>query len=349
ANFCWKIVRTTETGGIKLLYNGLPSGTNSNQCNRTTGTVTQLATTSKFNDSNTSPADVGYMYGTRYTYTSQVMTDIADTYMYGTGYDETNHRLVTTGTMSFAGTAWATYYNQLNNNHYTCFNTSGECNEVYYIYYANNTTAYYVTIPGGKTISDMLNEMLTNSTNATSSTIKTVIDTWYQTNMTSYTSMLEDTPWCNDRSMSSLGGWNSNGGDITQYLHFSARNRSYTTYTPSLTCTKNDAFTVNETNTGNGDLTYPVGLLTADEMMLAGGKGGTANSTYYLYTNQGYFAESPGVFGFSGATQFIMPSSGTLMNGYVNTAYGVRPSVSLKPGTILTGGDGTSTNPYTVE
>ena len=25
ANFCWKIVRTTETGGIKLIYNGVPS------------------------------------------------------------------------------------------------------------------------------------------------------------------------------------------------------------------------------------------------------------------------------------------------------------------------------------
>ena len=247
-------------------------------------TATQLASTSKFNSNPNSPADVGYMYGTRYTYQSILMTSISDVYMYGTGYDENNHRLVTTNAMNFAGTDWKTYYNQLSNNHYTCFNTSGECNQVYYIYYTNSSTAYYVTIPSGKTISGMLDEMLTSSSNTYDSDIKTAIDTWYAANMTSYTSKLEDTPYCNDRTIYQLNGW-SPTGSTTSYLYFNAYGRTQSPYTPSLTCNTNDAFTVSA-STGNGKLTYPVGLLTADEIRLAGGRRGSSNSTYYLYTNQ---------------------------------------------------------------
>lgn len=68
ANFCWKIVRTTDTGGVKLIYNGIPS---SGKCTNTTGEATQLAATSKFNASYNSPAYVGYMYGTVYPYTKK--------------------------------------------------------------------------------------------------------------------------------------------------------------------------------------------------------------------------------------------------------------------------------------
>ena len=348
AGFCWKIVRTTSTGGTKLIYNGLPSGTNNNQCTNTTGTDTQLAATSAFNSTYDSPADVGYMYGTRYTYQSILMTSISDVYMYGTGYDENTHKLVTTNAKNFAGTDWKTYYNQLSNNHYTCFNTSGECNQVYYIYYTNSSTAYYVTIPSGKTISGMLDEMLTSSSNTYDSDIKTAIDTWYAANMTSYTSKLEDTPYCNDRTIYQLNGW-SPTGSTTSYLYFNAYGRTQSPYTPSLTCNTNDAFTVSA-STGNGKLTYPVGLLTADEIRLAGGKYNATNSTYYLYTNQYWRSGSPYYFNVSYAHGFYVSGSGDLYYGSVTTARGVRPAVSLKPGTkFASGGTGISTNPYVVE
>ena len=348
AGFCWKIVRTTSTGGTKLIYNGLPSGTNNNECTNTTGTVTQLASTSAFNSNYSSPADVGYMYGTRYTYQSKTMTSISDVYMYGTGYDENTHKLVTTNAMNFAGTDWGTYYNQLNNNHYTCFNTSGECEQVYYICYTDSSTAYYVQIPSGKTISQMLDEMLTSSSNANDSTIKTAIDTWYANNMTSYTNKLEDTPYCNDRTIYQLNGLNPNGGSTTSYLYLSPYGRTKSTYTPSLTCNTNDAFTVSTSN-GNGKLTYPVGLLTSDEIMLAGGKRGSSNSTYYLYTSQNWWSGSPLYFT-NYAFELLVNSSGSLTHNNVVNAYGVRPAVSLKPGTkFAEGGTGISTNPYVVE
>ena len=59
-NMCWKIIRTTETGGVKLIYNGTPSN---GKCETQTGDTTQIGT-SKFNESNDDNAYVGYMYGT---------------------------------------------------------------------------------------------------------------------------------------------------------------------------------------------------------------------------------------------------------------------------------------------
>ncbi len=58
---------------------------------------------------------------------------------------------------------------------------------------------------------------------------------------------------------------------------------------------KNDAFTVSEEN-GNGALTYPVALLTSDEVTLAGFSGGTSISNIYLYTNQLWWSLSPYYF-----------------------------------------------------
>ena len=443
AGFCWQIVRTTSTGGTKLIYNGEANqvddgnGNITYNCNttrdshvylsnRTTkslsggtyyygdnyafdgtnftltntlqaqwgsntyqnligkytcGTTSASCTTLyyiesyynnsfayvyqitndttyyyqigsiPFNSNYKSPADVGYMYGSRYEGTSKTMTSIPDTYMYGTGYDEANHKLVTTNAISFAGTDWKTdnNYKSLNNNHYTCFNTSGECNQVYYIYYTSSSTAYYVQIPSGKTISQMLDEMLTSSSNTTNSAIKTAIDTWYAANMTSYTSKLEDTPYCNDRTIYQYNGWDPNGGDTTKYLYLGAYGRTKSPYIPSLTCSINDAFTLPGNAHGNGKLTYPVGLLTADEIRLGGGKNGLGNISYYLYTNQVWWSGSPNYFYNYTAYGFIVANLGTLNYYSVNNARGVRPAVSLKPGTKFSSGDGSYTNPYVVE
>ncbi len=353
----------TSSDTIKVKYQKDSSGSNGNDnvifsigskgaatgttCNNT-GIDSQLAATSKFNNNSDSPADVGYMYGTRYVRISKAMTSLTDTYMYATGYDETNHRLVATNAMNFAGTDWATYYNQLSNNHYTCFNTTGECNQVYYIYYTDNSTAYYVTIPNGKTISGMLDEMLTNSTNTNDSTIKGAIDNWYSTNMTSYESKLEDTPYCNDRGVYQLNGW-SPTGSTTDYMYFGSYGRTtQSPYTPSLTCNTNDAFT-KSSSIGNGKLTYPVGLLTADEIRLAGGRRGTTNSTYYLYTGVEWWSASPNYFNDINAYEFYVNPSGSLRNYSVLSARGVRPAVSLKPGAKFVSGDGSPADPYVVD
>ena len=333
ANFCWKIVRTTETGGIKLIYNGTP---NNGTCNNTgdNAAISSVA----FNTNFISPTYVGYKYGTVYNHASKTLSD-SD--LYGTDVTYTN------GTYTLTSTQ--TGYSQgLSTHHYTCFNSTGTCTKAYYIFYVESTKGYYITLDSGKKTSEALSEMLDNNT--TDSTIKTAIDNWYSTNMTSYTNKLEDTVWCNDRSIYSKGGWDSNGGDTTSYLYFSAHKRAWMKLrNPSLTCSRNiDKFTTN-TNNGNGNLTYPVGLLTADEIMLAGGNGEDSNNSYYLYTENAYWVGSPYDFIFETMNEFYVRSDGKLVGYDAKTIYGVRPCISLASGTEISSGNGTVNSPYVVD
>ena len=342
ANFCWKMVRTTDTGGVKLIYNGVPAEDGS--CNNT-GTASQIGT-SAFNSKYTSPAYVGYMYGTFYTSTSKTLTEQTDTYLYGNdvSWDGTNYTL-TGDTMS--SSSWTTDYNTLATKyHYTCFNDTGICENVNYInYFGDANKAFYLTLKDGKNIEKAKEEMFTNTTD---SKIKTTIDNWYKANMTSYTSKLEDTVWCNDRTLTS-GPLLSKDTSSTGESLFAAYGRNMSTSKPSISCTNTrDSFTVDSSN-GNGKLTYPVGLLTADEYTLAGSGNKGYSTDAYLHTGQNQWSLSPSVFTYIIAHGFSLRSSGNLHSNVVYNAFGVRPSVSLKPGTYATGGDGSFSTPYIVE
>ena len=106
---------------------------------------------------------------------------------------------------------------------------------------------------------------------------------------------------------------------------------------------------------GNGKLSKPIGLLTADEVAYAGGRhnqsdGSSNNRTYYLYTSANYWTISPFYWAVSGAGSFRVHSTGYLNNNYVDNVGGLLPAVSLKAGTMVNAeGDGTYTNPYVVE
>ena len=254
ANFCWKVVRTTETGGIKLIYNGVPDSNGA--CNNVNNKA--AIGIDVFNTKADDNAYVGYMYGTAGSNT----------------YEETHK-------------------------------------------------------------------------NTNDSAIKKKIDTWYKNNMTDYTHMLEDTVWCNDRSLSSGSG---TGSSVTQYGAYDR----LASGAPSLECkNQNDRFTVSAKN-GNGALTYPVAMLTADEVAYAGGvwdyRRGDNNS-YYLYTGTGldYWTLSPNGSMNNRAISFYMYSSGKLAEIVVHNDNVVRPSISLKSNTEITGGNGTVDSPYVVK
>ncbi len=244
-----------------------------------------------------------------------------------------------------------------NGYHYTCFSDKDTCSTVSYIYYAESITnsgipqisAYYIDLENGKKIDEALKEMTTESDNSTPSNIMTEIDKWYEENLKgTYGSMLEDTIWCNDRTISDYGGLDKDGDGVSKSLYFSpyARRNSQ----PSLTCSNpNDRFTVSG-EVGNGKLTNPVGTITMDEARYAGAYSTTTNKTYYLYTNGSYWLASPYNFYHSGASEFFVHSNGSLYYNYVYTSsYGVRPAVSLKPGTLYSSGDGTPEQPYIVD
>ena len=333
AGFCWKMVRTTDTGGVKLIYNGVQTN---GSCNNT-GTDSQIGK-SAFNSSTSSPAYVGYMYNTVYTWSSKSMSSLSNI-VFGNSFTYSDGTYTLTDTMTVA--TWSSGYNTINNNHYTCFTTGNTCSSLYYVYYTTSSYAFYITLTGGKSVSDALNEMLyADDVNKTDSTMKTYIETWYENNMTAYTSYLEDTTYCNDRSILNLNGWNPNGGSTSDFLQFKNYNTNYSLVCGSVT----DQFRVGNTK---APLKYPVGLLTAPEVWLA--YKDASYSTYYLNTGQSYWLGSPRSFDSGNANGRYVSSSGSLGVYNVRGSYGVRPSVSLKPGTEYISGDGSYTSPFLIE
>ena len=186
-----------------------------------------------------------------------------------------------------------------------------------------------------------------------SSTIKTYIDNWYTRNLEAkgYTKYLSTTAvYCNDRSRS----------DNT---YFGAYTRLGANKTPSYDCAATeDKFTA-DTSTGNGKLTYPIALMTADEVSFAGGLYETNAPTWYYYNSSKgsstgstwWWLLSPGSWSGSDAYVFVVIGSssypGYLGGGSssVSGANGVRPVISLKSCVKTSGGDGSANAPYTIE
>ena len=196
-----------------------------------------------------------------------------------------------------------------------------------------------------------------NGNTVYNSTIKQAIDKWYagttlEKDAATKALVSQDQIFCNDRSVttSSSGtpGEISGSMSTSTTYYYGAYVRLNTNKKPILTCpTASDKFTVNTSN-GNGALTYPVGLITADEVAMAGGKYGSNNSTYYLYTNQYYWSGSPFNFSSGGtAFEFRVSSSGHLGYNNVDNGIGARPVVSLSSKAKLSG-NGTYSKPYTV-
>ena len=104
------------------------------------------------------------------------------------------------------------------------------------------------------------------------------------------------------------------------------------------------------TDNGNGKLTYPVGLLTADEVVYAGAVHNAYNTSYYLYTSQYWWTMSPYKYdSTNGAIMYAVKgyNGGGIYDSQAFQSDGVRPVVSLKRGVSLSG-SGTSASPYTV-
>ena len=107
-------------------------------------------------------------------------------------------------------------------------------------------------------------------------------------------------------------------------------------------------YTVEGSSNGNGALKYPIGLISMDEAWYAGGYS-ASNSGYYLYTGQNYWTMSPYSFNGGSAYVFRVYSDGDLnYAGSVDLARGVRPVINLKADVQITGGEGTSGNPYVI-
>ena len=187
--------------------------------------------------------------------------------------------------------------------------------------------------------------------NTNNSTIKTVLETWYANNIKGTTNeqYVVDAIYCIDRELQ------SGTGTGTTETYYKAYNRLYTNKTPTLKCNQeNDRFTKEITIgefTGNRGLTYPIGLITADEIAYAGGVYAERNSKYFLYTGQGYWTITPYRFYDSNSYEFSVYTSaytsGSLSRDNGSSSIGVRPVISIS-GTALNSGTGTKTDPFKI-
>ena len=188
----------------------------------------------------------------------------------------------------------------------------------------------------------------TTHANTNNSTILTNLETWYTNNLKTYESVIDDTVWCNDKTNvtdTSYDPWSitPNGlGYAKNVTYYGATQRLVGTSGtgPSLKC--------------NGELskiTSKVGLITADELALAGYAYGSGNITTYLQENATdtyWWSLSPSDFGGGSAGVWrVNGSNGGFGGDSVNDTRGVRPSISLKPSTNVTG-NGTSSTPYII-
>ena len=192
-----------------------------------------------------------------------------------------------------------------------------------------------------------------------SSDIKTFLDNWYAnyTDLNKTGTKITDQIYCNDRTASiqdvaysttnytTLTSWISTGA---YYYYYGAYGRIVKDNNPILTCAvDSDRFTVNKINgKGNSALDYPVGLITADEVAMAGGVDNTENSSYYLYTPQDYWLGSP-TYSRSGTCESATYSGQVRYEFNLSSEFGARPVISLSSDTKLLG-SGTYNDVYTV-
>ena len=190
--------------------------------------------------------------------------------------------------------------------------------------------------------------------NTNNSTILTNLETWYNNNLKIYESVIDDNVWCNDKTNitdTTYDPWitmTPNGlGFGTNVTFYGATQRLVSTggsagggTGPSLKC--------------NGELSKissKVGLITADELVFAGYAYAKNNTTTYLLENaikENWWTMSPLYFDGSNAYVWDVYGRGGFGNNSVYNTNGVRPSISLKSTTNVTG-DGTSSSPFVVK
>ena len=192
----------------------------------------------------------------------------------------------------------------------------------------------------------------TTHANTNKSTILTNLETWYTNNLKTYESVIDDTVWCNDKTNvtdTSYDPWS-----ITPNGLGYAKNVTYYGATKRLVGTSGSAGGTGPSLKCNGELSKinsKVGLITADELAFAGYAYNIGNTTTYLQenaTNTYWWSLSPNrFFGDYAYVWCVNGSGGYFGDDYVSDAGGVRPSISLKSTTNVTG-EGTSSAPYII-
>ncbi len=335
AGFIWRIIRRNGDGSVRLIYSG--------KLTSDTGETTTIRN-SQYNSKYWDPTYVGYKYNEKFSLhendetTGYTWFNNALKYNFGTGYtfDESTKKFSLTGTIKEL--TWKDNHDEIVlGNLYSCLNTN--CNVMYKI--ADYQSDTIMTVKPISYSSDSYEDTIINSNN---SVIKNTLDTWYKNNLTSYSSYLADETFCSDRKVNSGSGYLTTG--TTTY---GAYGRLVLDQLPSLKCTQsNDKFNLSNPE---AKLDYPISLITADEVAMAGGVYNTANNNYYLYDGQYSWTLSPSRYNsyYSYSGVWYIDSLGSLGPwNNVTLSFGTRPVINLKSDVVINSGDGTALNPYVV-
>ena len=229
----------------------------------------------------------------------------------------------------------------------------------------NTTSAYIGTSAFNSTYNDPMyvgymygtsGSLASNRTNTNNSTIKKYIDNWYNNNLSSYSKYIStEAVYCNDRELAS-GSTYSTGSSF----NYAPYGRLATNKTPTYNCANiKDAFSGSNSE---AKLTYPIGLMTADEVAYAGGKAFTnlpSPYAWYYLNSSGesitgstlWWSLSPFVWvGSDCGVWRVYGSSnpGHLEYSYVHISWGARPAISLKSCIKYSTGNGAPETPYEI-
>ena len=167
--------------------------------------------------------------------------------------------------------------------------------------------------------------------NIASSTVKTYLENWYKNNLLSVSGYIADAGFCNDRSVAPT----ANTGDTAlgygyEYTYYGGYNRLVANSQPQFKCPQtNDLFTTKTSNYGNRALTYPIGLITGDEISFA--NGAIASSILSMTPSQ-MVVSDPRVVG--------------VENGFREGEADIYPVININSTVAVYGGTGSSTYPY---
>ena len=352
--YYWKIIRTNGDGSLRLIYNGKVSNAQN--------TDTEIGKYS-YNAEYRNPASVGYMYGDNY---EQIISDeltingLGDTgrkYYFASDYevDETNKKYklkgnVINGTIEEVSSKLSEYP-------WTCEQTAlGSCRLLIKINsYINSNTIK------GQYYAYALSSYADTKSNNKSSSIKEYIDSWYEKNIlnlkdkngNNLSDYIKDETFCNNRNLD-LSVQNNSGYRIdesTRYISF-FNLRSSSSKQPSLKCDNiSDKFSVTLAR-GNGNLKYPIALITADEVSLAGGYYGKKNEKYYLTTGEYYWTITPSDYKSNYAFSYVFqvfPEGDLRAWAVVSSWQGIRPVINICSDVLISSGDGTMDSPYNLK
>lgn len=224
----------------------------------------------------------------------------------------------------------------------------------------SGTSSYATTI---STSYNNIGYMYSSASNPTANTynsnIKTYLENWYTNNLQSYDDYInKDSIFWNDRTIYSNDG---------NYIYYAGWNRIVNNSPSLVASTKADMFSVT-TSKGNGKLSKPIGLITADEVVYSGATmtGATLGNFGTYYENRvnylnldatapyGIWTMTPRRFVTNNPTNSHMIVSKPQAIIYSEPAYHattqryVKPVINLKS-TIMCKGTGTASDPYVVK